>query len=661
LSLYKELQRRNVFKVAAAYVIVAWLIMQLGDVMAPALHLPNWIQSALAFFLILGFPVAIVLSWAFELTHDGIRPEKTVEGEKIDAFLTGRNLIISVIVLLSLAVGILAFDKFVLDPERDAERIDVAGQTSRENSSVAKESRTESSIAVLAFEDMSPDKDQEYLSDGLAEELLNALAQIPELKVISRSSAFSYKGKGVKLGQIAADLDVSHILEGSVRKSGNRVRITAQLIDARSDSHLWSQTYDRTLDDIFAVQEDVARRVVSSLRATLSPRADERISRQPTEDLAAYDLYLQGREALHQDDAESNQIATRLFEEAIELDPDYALAWAGRADAAAQRDGRFGFPQGSTAGTAIKYARQALSIDPDLAEAHKALGYAYLRQGDIDDALEAYLTAVDLNPNYYDVWVGLSWIYETTGRYDDGVLAGVRAHRLAPNELSPLFYLAHNYKYLSLDDKVVEVTEKMLRLDPLNVGGRLFEPQLAVYHGDFDKAVRLAEQIVHDTPGSAFAMVGAASMVYMAGDFERALDWASEALRLEPGNRLGYWHHNEVLIGLSLLKSGQREEADNMLLPVIESYVRRIEEGQRDWGLEWDLASIHAARGDEQEAMDWFERAYEAGFRFARWPPVEPSFAAFRNNPRYRNVMAKMEAEIEHMRARVLEADTSVR
>jgi len=643
-------------------VIVAWLIMQIGDVMAPALHLPGWIQSALAFFLILGFPVAIVLSWAFELTQEGIRLEKTIEGEKSDAPLPGRKLNISIIVLLALAVGVFAFDKFVLDPERDAERIEAAEQTARENSQqVAPEPRADPSIAVLAFEDMSPEKDQQYLSDGLAEELLNALAQIPELKVISRSSAFSYKGKDVKLGQIAAELDVAHILEGSVRKSGNRVRITAQLIDARSDSHLWSETYDRTLDDIFAVQEDVARRVVSSLRATLSPRADERISRQPTEDLAAYDLYLHGRESLHQDDAESNRAATRLFEEAIELDPDYALAWAGLADSTAQRDGRFGFPQGSTAGTAIEYAREALAIDPDLAEAHRALGYAYLRQGETDDGLEAYLTAVELNPNYYDVWVGLSWIYETTGRYDDGVLAGVRAHRLAPNELSPLYYLAHNYKYLSLDDKVMEVTGKMLRLDPLNDGGRLFEPQLAVYHGDIETAVRLAEQIVHDTPDHAYAMVGAASMVYMARDFERAVEWAREALRLEPGNSLGYWHHNEVLIGLSLLKSGQREEADDMLLPVIETYVTRVEEGQRDWGLEWDLASIHAARGDRQEAMDWFERAYDGGFRFMRWVPVDPAFDEFRDNPRYLNVMAKMEADIERMRARLFTADPSLR
>jgi tetratricopeptide (TPR) repeat protein len=308
----------------------------------------------------------------------------------------------------------------------------------------------------------------------------------------------------------------------------------------------------------------------------------------------------------------------------------------------------------------VEYALKALAIDPDLAEAHRALGYAYLRLGENDDGLRAYLAAVELNPNFYEVWAGLSWFYETTGRYDDGVLAGERAHRLAPNELLPLFYLAHNYKYLSLDEKVMEATRKMLRLDPLNDGGRLFEPQLAVYHGDFEVAVRLAEQIVRDTPDHAYAMVGAASMVYMARDFERATKWAREALRLEPGNSLGYWHHNEVLIGLSLLESGQRDEAEHLLLPVIETYEKRIEKGQRDWGLEWDLASIHAARGEREEAMHWFERAYDAGFRFVRWVPVDPAFDDFRDDPRYQYVMARMEADIERMRTRLFEADPSL-
>ncbi|MDX1555418.1 MAG: hypothetical protein R3212_05275, partial [Xanthomonadales bacterium] len=286
LSLFSELKRRNVFKVAAAYVIVGWLIMQVGDVMAPAMHLPGWINSALAFFLILGFPIAVILSWAFELTPEGIKLEKDTDEPGSSGLLSGQRLNYWIIALLFIAVGFFAFDKYVLDPNRDAERVETGVDEAQNDLVSNPRAPADASIAVLAFEDMSPEQDQQYLSDGIAEELLNALAQIPELRVISRSSAFSYKGKDVRLDQIAAELDVAHVLEGSVRKAGDRVRITAQLIDARNDIHVWSETYDRTLDDIFAVQEDVARRVVASLRTTLSPRADERISTQPTENLA---------------------------------------------------------------------------------------------------------------------------------------------------------------------------------------------------------------------------------------------------------------------------------------------------------------------------------------------------------------------------------------
>ena len=660
MSFFSELKRRNVFKVAAAYVIVGWLIMQIGDVMAPAMHLPDWVNSVLAFFLILGFPVALVLSWAFEMTPEGIRLEKQAEASGAGTRLDGRKLNFAIILLLVLAVAFFAFDKFVLDPGRKGEPMEASIEATGQEPGSPSPVRAEGSIAVLAFEDMSPEQDQQYLSDGIAEELLNALAQIPELRVISRSSAFSYKGKNIRLGQIAEELDVAHILEGSVRKSGDRVRITAQLIDARQDLHLWSETYDRTLDDIFAVQEDVARSVVASLRATLSPEADKRISEQPTQDLAAYDLYLRGRESLYEDNARSNQEATRLFQQAIELDPEFALAWAGLADSFTQRDGRFGFPQGSTTNIAIEHARKALSIDPGLAEAHRSLGYAYLRQGEVDKARDAYLAAVELNPNYSDVWAGLSWIYETLGQYDDGVLAGLRAHRLAPNDLFALFYLVHNLKYLSFDKQVLEYTDKMLELDPMYVGARLFKPQLAVYHGEMDEAMEYAEAIVRDLPDHAYAMVGAASMAYMAQQFDLAAEWAAVAWRLEPGNTLGYWHHNEVLLGLSLLHQGHEEEADALLLPVLENYARRVEEGQRDWGLEWDLASIHATRGEGELAMDWFERAYRGGFRFSRWPPVDPAFDAFRDNPRYRAVMTRMDSEIAAMRARVIEADPSL-
>ena len=257
MSIFRELKRRNVFKVAAAYVIVGWLIMQAGEVMGPALRLPEWINSALAFFLILGFPLAMFFAWAFELTPDGIKKDKGVDQDQPIANETGGILNRTIVIALVLALAYFSFDKFILDPKRDVELLqtEAAQAVDITEPVVADKAPDSKSIAVLPFMNMSSDPEQEYFSDGITEEVLNLLAKTPELRVTSRSSVFSLKGQNLDIPMVAAKLGVAHILEGSVRKAGNRVRITAQLIEAGNDVHLWSETYDRELDDIFAIQD----------------------------------------------------------------------------------------------------------------------------------------------------------------------------------------------------------------------------------------------------------------------------------------------------------------------------------------------------------------------------------------------------------------------
>ena len=243
MSLFAELKRRNVFRVGLAYVVLSWLLLQVGDTLAPALHLPEWINSALAFFLILGFPLAIFFAWAFELTPDGLKLEKNVDRDASITPVTGRKLDRTIIAILVVALGYFVWQSQKA-PTVDEIVETVAGQES---------------IAVLPFENMSSDDEQEYFSDGLTEELLNLLAKIPELKVTSRTSAFFYKGKDIKLSEVGRELDVDHILEGSVRKSGKKIRITAQLIEVENDTHLWSDTWDRDLDDVFVIQDEIAK------------------------------------------------------------------------------------------------------------------------------------------------------------------------------------------------------------------------------------------------------------------------------------------------------------------------------------------------------------------------------------------------------------------
>jgi len=296
MSFVEELKRRNVFRVAIAYVIIAWLILQVGDTLAPALHLPESVNTALAFFLILGFPVAIILAWAYELTPEGLKKEKDVDRSNSITHVTGRKLDYFIIAVLVLALGYFAFDKFVLDPSRDAELVQATTEAVTEQATESREAETaDKSIAVLPFVNMSDDASNEYFSDGISEEILNALAKVKDLKVAGRTSSFAFKTRSEDLRTIGEALRVSHILEGSVRKSGIQVRVTAQLVKADNGYHLWSQTYDRELTDIFAIQDEIAAEILIQLKAQLLDEERQLLASQPT-DSEVYDLYLLARQ-----------------------------------------------------------------------------------------------------------------------------------------------------------------------------------------------------------------------------------------------------------------------------------------------------------------------------------------------------------------------------
>ena len=259
MSLFNELKRRNVFRVGFAYIVMAWLVLQVADVILNNIIAPGWVFHVLLLFLAIGFPFAVFFAWAFELTPEGLKKEKDVDRSKSITRVTGRKLDYGVIAVLVLALAYFTFDKFVLDPSRDAELVQATTEAVAEQATESgKAEITDKSIAVLPFVNMSNDPDQEYFSDGISEELLNVLAQFPGLKVAARTSAFQFKGQNRDIVGIAKQLHVNHVLEGSVRKSGNRLRITAQLIDAESGFHLWSETYDRELDDIFAIQDEIS-------------------------------------------------------------------------------------------------------------------------------------------------------------------------------------------------------------------------------------------------------------------------------------------------------------------------------------------------------------------------------------------------------------------
>ena len=320
MPLFAELKRRNVFRAAAAYVAVAWLVMQVAEVTFPAFGFEDRALRLLIIVLAIGFVPAIALSWAFEITPEGLKRERDLDRSGLLVARTNRLLDRGIVLLLALGLTYFAVDKFVLAPARDEARVEAALQKGRDEALEA--ALGDKSIVVLPFTNLSTDPEQAFFADGMAEELLNLLARIPELRVISRTSAFAFKGKDAGIAEIADKLKVSHVLEGSVRRSGDRLRITAQLIDARTDSHLWSETYDRTLDDVFDVQDEIAARVVDALRLELldpAPRA-RRVDRQ------AYVLLMHARQLLDSS-GDDHQRIHDLLQQSIAIDPQQPDAW----------------------------------------------------------------------------------------------------------------------------------------------------------------------------------------------------------------------------------------------------------------------------------------------------------------------------------------------
>ncbi len=321
MSFIQELKRRNVLRAGIAYAAVAWLLIQVSDTIFPAYGLPPSTLTILITILGIGFVPLLVFAWVFEFTPEGLKRDKEVVRSDAAVIATGKNFDRVIMAVLALALGYFAVDKFVLDPARDLELVEEASLQGRSQALV--ESYGEKSIVVLPFVNMSSDPEQEYFSDGVSEELLNLLAQIPELRVISRSTAFAFKGKDIVVPDVAKKLNVAYVLEGSVRKAGNQVRITVQLIDARTDTHLWSEIYERTLDDIFRIQNEISSNVVSELKLKILgglPRAEEI-------DPHAYELYLHARYILHtsQDPNQSNEAKDKL-KEMLEYQPDFLPA-----------------------------------------------------------------------------------------------------------------------------------------------------------------------------------------------------------------------------------------------------------------------------------------------------------------------------------------------
>ncbi len=407
MGFFAELRRRHVIKIAIVYVTVGFAVLQGADLLLPTLSVPDWSFRLMVAGVLLGFPIALVLAWALEVTPDGI--------ERVGSSAAIRE----------------------AEPEPAA-----AGLSSTAAAVATVREVSERSVAVLPFANLSDAADNEYFTDGITEEILTVLSKVRSLEVISRTSVMRYKGTAQGIVEIAEELRVAHVVEGSVRWHGERVRITAQLIDARTDRHLWAETYDRDLDDVFAIQSDVAERIVGSLKGALTPAERERIESRPTDSVEAYQWFLKGRQLLAQRTSDSLRRAVEAFDRAIAADPAFALAWALRAQALLIRyDLRW-----ERVAEARESARRALELQGDLAEAHAALGLAAHSARQWDEADREFRRALELEPGLTSALHWYAMQQATLGRFDDAIATLRRALELDPLSL-PLHLMMGSILY----------------------------------------------------------------------------------------------------------------------------------------------------------------------------------------------------------------------
>ena len=561
---FNELKRRNVFKVAAVYAIASWLLLQVVDVLFPALKLPEWTITFVAALLIIGLPIALILAWAFEITPEGVKLEKDVDQSKSITPQTGQKLNYWIIGLLVAALGISVYFNVMDDETSD-------GADSAEN--------IQQSIAVLPFVDLSPERDQEYFSDGISEELLNVLVRVKNLRVASRTSSFSFKDKNASIPEIAEELDVGHVLEGSVRKSGNKVRITAQLIDVASDSHLWAESYDRELTDIFAIQQEIAENIVDALKVALGTGETPAMAgdRKPTDNLEAYELYLQGRYFLAKRGADNLNKAADRLEQAVALDPSFSDSWGALA--------------------------KTLALLP-----------AYDVEADVQATLSRCDTAIEkaleLNPNNTDALIGRGYM-ESTYRmgWDIAGAAYERALSINPNDVGVQNFYG-DYLTVIGDYENSEKTERRaVELDPLASVHKRDLSELLLILDRPQEALPLMQRAVDLQP--SFENYDVLMRVQLdLGDIEGA---AESLRRLE---QLPNINDNDRAYSRAHFYYGKGEW--EKARPDYESLKALAESGQ---GSSVDMANIAFDLDGMDEALEFLELAYEGGGgRNLTWP-----------------------------------------
>jgi len=581
-NFFAELRRRNVYKVAITYAVVAWLLIQAASILLPTFEAPTWVMKVFVVFLGLGFVISVTISWAFEATPKGLKRTENVPPDAVLPTWSPRKFATFIVVVAVIAAGLLAYQ--FLRPK--------SSLAPRQSEAATK------SIAVLPFLNMSADKADEYLSDGMTEELLNVLTKVKRLRVPGRSSSFAFKGKNEDdiFRKVGEQLHVNAVLEGSVRKAGDKLRITAQLINVADGYHLWSETYDRDMKDILAVQSDVAKRVVQALQVELGVDEARALAKKPTENPEAHRLYLLGRYHFAKFTRAGWTNAIHYFEQALQVDPNFALAYCGLADTYGWAGGQIMAGREAWA-KEMELAQKGLALDPNLAEAHLAMGTALFSMLGPHASEKELDRAVELNPNLALAYDQYGWTFAEMGRLDDAIAAEKKALELDPlstflnTDLAFFLYWARRY-----GDAITQI-RKTLELDANN-------------------------GFAHSVLG--WCLIWKGSKAEARAEFQTAtmlddLPWYKGSL------------------GYACAVSGDRAKAEQVL--------RELEElAKQRYVSPANRATVYLGLGENEKALDWLEKAYEDRDPIFWWINGDQLYDSVRNEPRFQALMRKTDA-----------------
>jgi TolB-like protein/Flp pilus assembly protein TadD len=585
-NFFAELKRRNVYKVAVAYAVVGWVIAQIATQIFPFLEIPNWIVRLVIVLIAIGFPIALVIAWAFEATPEGIKRTEDVDPSAAARAPKKHTWIYVIIIGAGISAALFFLGRYTAGNKTVA---------TTPNELSAK------SIAVLPFDNLSRDPDNAFFAEGVQDEILTRLAKVADLKVIARTSTQKFKSAPENLPDIAKQLGVANILEGSVQKVNDQVRVNVQLVNAVTNAHLWAEIYDRKLTDIFAVESDIAKTIADQLQAKLTGSEKQMIAAQATSDTTAYELYHKGRALWEKRTGDNIPKAIVFYEQAIAYDPNYALAYAGLSSAYILSPFYAGTDRLSTSPKAKEAALKALRLDPNLAEAHAALGKVlFFSEIDLAGAMREYKRAIELEPNDAGAhhWLGNDSL-AALGQFEEAIAEGRRSVELDPLSIVINADLGETFYYAKRYDESVTQLRKTLEIDPTS------------FYTHYNLGIAL--QAKGDLPGAIV-------------EYEKAKQLSSDNLLVS------------TLYAAAKAQAGDKDAARRMLSDLDK-------ESQHREVLGYWRTLLYLSLNNKEEALRWLEQSFkERDGSNINWIKVDPLLDSLHGNPRFEALVQKVVA-----------------